>query len=102
MFIITAKADLIKPNNDIEPYQVIKIQLRSLKQNDNPRKDSGIIPMVMVQQIFKRSLMEQTHWIRVVFLPAAARAQVEQVAGDRQRSRSLLKILEMSQQLMRQ
>ena len=42
MFIVTAKADLIKPNNSIEPYQVIKIQLRSLKQNDNPKKDNGI------------------------------------------------------------
>tara|TARA_E500000331_G_scaffold335880_1_gene362471 strand:+ start:110 stop:604 length:495 start_codon:yes stop_codon:yes gene_type:complete len=42
MFIATAKADLIKPNNNIEPYQVVKIQLRSLKQNDKPTKDSGI------------------------------------------------------------
>ncbi len=42
MFIVTAKADLIKPNNSIEPYQVIKIQLRSLKQNDSPKKDNGI------------------------------------------------------------
>ena len=42
MFIVTAKADLIKPNNSIEPYQVITIQLRSLKQNDNPKKDNGI------------------------------------------------------------
>ena len=42
MFIVTAKAELIKPNNNIEPYQVVKIQLRSLKQNDKPRKDNGI------------------------------------------------------------
>jgi hypothetical protein len=35
-------AELIKPNNGIEPYQVVKIQLRSLKQNDNPKKDNGI------------------------------------------------------------
>ena len=41
-FITTAKANLIKPNNNIEPYQVIKIQLRSLKENDNPSKDNGI------------------------------------------------------------
>ena len=41
-FISTAKADLIKPNNSIEPYQVLKIQLRSLKKNDDPYKDSGI------------------------------------------------------------
>ena len=42
MFIVTAKAELIKPNNGIEPYQVVKIQLRSLKQNDSPTKDNGI------------------------------------------------------------
>jgi len=35
-------ADLIKPNNGIEPYQVVKIQLRSLKKNDKPSKDNGI------------------------------------------------------------
>ena len=35
-------ADLIKPNNTIEPYQVVKIQLTSLKKNDNPKKDNGI------------------------------------------------------------
>ena len=28
-FIATAKADLIKPNNTIEPYQVLKIQLKA-------------------------------------------------------------------------
>tara|TARA_B110000263_G_scaffold205784_1_gene186519 strand:- start:368 stop:862 length:495 start_codon:yes stop_codon:yes gene_type:complete len=42
MFIATAKADLVKPNNSIEPYQVVKIQLRSLKQNDKPTKNNGI------------------------------------------------------------
>jgi len=42
LFIATAKADLIKPNDDIEPYQVVKIQLRSLKENDSPTKDNGI------------------------------------------------------------
>ena len=41
-FITTAKAELIKPNNNIEPYQVVKIQLRSLKKNDTPFKDNGI------------------------------------------------------------
>ena len=35
-------ADLIKPNSAIEPYQVVKIQLRSLKKNDKPSKDNGI------------------------------------------------------------
>ena len=42
MFIVTTKADIIKPNNGIEPYQVVKIQLRSLKKNDDPTKDNGI------------------------------------------------------------
>ena len=37
MFIATAKAELVKPNNGIEPFQVVKIQLRSLKKNDNPK-----------------------------------------------------------------
>jgi hypothetical protein len=41
-FIATAKADLIKPNDSIEPHQVIKIQLSSLKKNDEPYKDRGI------------------------------------------------------------
>ena len=35
-------AELVKPNNEIGPYQVVKIQLRSLKKNDNPKKDNGI------------------------------------------------------------
>ena len=37
-----SQADLIKPNIDIEPYQVIKIQLKSLQKNDSPSKDNGI------------------------------------------------------------
>ena len=35
-------AELVKPNNGIEPFLVVKIQLRSLKQNDKPKKDNGI------------------------------------------------------------
>ena len=42
MFIVTTKADVIKPNNKIEPYQVVKIQLKSLKNNDDPFKNAGI------------------------------------------------------------
>ena len=42
MFIVTTKADVVKPNNGIEPYQVVKIQLRSLKNNDDPFKNAGI------------------------------------------------------------
>ena len=41
-FSTNSYAELIKPNNGIEPYQVIKIQLKSLKNNDNPTKDNGI------------------------------------------------------------
>ena len=36
------QAEIVKPNNGIEPYQVIKIQLRGLMENDNPKMDSGI------------------------------------------------------------
>ena len=39
---LNANAELVKPNNGIEPYQVVKIQLRSLKKNDVPKKDNGI------------------------------------------------------------
>ena len=35
-------AEIVKPNNGIEPYQVVKIQLRGLMENDNPEVDSGI------------------------------------------------------------
>ena len=35
-------AEIIKPNNGIEPYQVVKIQLRGLMKNDNPKIDTGI------------------------------------------------------------
>ena len=34
MFIVTAKADLVKPSDNIEPYQVVKIQLSGLMKND--------------------------------------------------------------------
>ena len=37
-----SQADLIKPNNNIEPYQVVKIQLKSLQNNNSPSIDSGI------------------------------------------------------------
>ena len=42
MFIVTAKADLIKPQNNIKPYQVVKIQLTGLMKNDEPYKNKGI------------------------------------------------------------
>ena len=38
-----AFGDLIKPNIEIEPKKVVKIQLLALMKNDNPYKDRGII-----------------------------------------------------------
>ena len=37
-----SQADLVKPNNNIEPYQVVKIQLESLQNNNSPSIDNGI------------------------------------------------------------
>ena len=42
MFIVTAKADIVKPSNNIEPHQVVKIQLSGLMKNDQPTIDYGI------------------------------------------------------------
>ena len=41
-YSLPAFSELIKPNNGIEPIQVVKIQLNGLMNNDNPSKDSGI------------------------------------------------------------
>jgi len=43
LFLRPSLADIIKPNINIEPQQVIKIQLSALMKNDNPYKDRGII-----------------------------------------------------------
>ena len=43
LFLRPSLADIIKPNLNIEPHQVIKIQLSALMKNDNPYKDKGII-----------------------------------------------------------
>ena len=43
MFILTtAKAEIIKPNSEIEPNQVVKIQLDGLMKNDEPNLNNGI------------------------------------------------------------
>ena len=42
IFIVAAKADLTKPNINIDPYQVVKIQLTGLMNNDEPNVDDGI------------------------------------------------------------
>jgi len=35
-------ADLLKPNSNIQPDEVIAIQLKALKQNNSPYQDAGI------------------------------------------------------------
>ena len=35
-------AEIVKPNSDIKPVQVVKIQLKGLMKNDLPYKDKGI------------------------------------------------------------
>ena len=42
IFIVNIKADLIKPNVEIKPDQVVKIQLNSLMNNNQPNIDDGI------------------------------------------------------------
>ena len=42
IFIANAKAELIKPNVKIKPHQVVKIQLNSLMNNDEPNLNDGI------------------------------------------------------------
>jgi len=41
-FTNIANADLLKPNSNLEPFEVLMIQLNSLKNNNNPYKDAGI------------------------------------------------------------
>ena len=42
LFINISYADLIKPNSNLKPFDVLSIQLNSLKDNNNPYKDAGI------------------------------------------------------------
>ena len=42
IFTSISKADLLKPNKDILPSEVIKIQLLGLQNNDSNFKDGGI------------------------------------------------------------
>ena len=41
-FTNICNADLIKPNSNLKPFDVLTIQLNSLKNNNNPYKDAGI------------------------------------------------------------
>ena len=42
IFTNTSNADLIKPNSNLKPFDVLMIQLKSLKDNNKPYKDAGI------------------------------------------------------------
>ena len=42
LFIEVSYADLIKPNSELKPFDVLSIQLNSLKNNNFPYKDAGI------------------------------------------------------------
>ena len=42
LFTNISNADLIKPNSNLKPIDVLMIQLNSLKNNDNHYMDSGI------------------------------------------------------------
>ena len=42
LFTNISSAELIKPNTNLKPFDVLMIQLNSLKNNDNPYKDAGI------------------------------------------------------------
>ena len=42
LLLKTSLADIIKPSSDIEPNEVVKIQLSALMKNDFPNKDSGL------------------------------------------------------------
>ena len=42
LFTNISNADLIKPNSNLKPFDVLMIQLNSLKNNNSPYKDAGI------------------------------------------------------------
>ena len=42
LFTNISNADLIKPNSNLKPFEVLMIQLNSLKNNNEPYKDAGI------------------------------------------------------------
>ena len=42
IFLSSSNADILKPNSDIRPSEVVKIQLSGLQKNDLEFKDSGI------------------------------------------------------------
>ena len=42
LFTNISNANLIKPNSNLKPFDVLMIQLNSLKNNNKPYKDAGI------------------------------------------------------------
>jgi hypothetical protein len=79
--------DMIYPRPDIQPQNVIKIQLKSLQQNDKPTPDAGILQtwafahpsnkiitgpierftLMMKSQNYKNILYHRNHSIELVF-----------------------------------
>ena len=43
-------ADVLKPSVNIDPKQVVKIQLNALMKNDSPYKDRGIEQMIRIKR----------------------------------------------------
>jgi hypothetical protein len=42
IFLTSSNAEILKPNSNIKPSEVVKIQLSGLQKNDLEFKDSGI------------------------------------------------------------
>ena len=42
LFTNISNADLIKPSSNLKPFEVLMIQLNSLRNNNDPYKDAGI------------------------------------------------------------
>ena len=42
LFTNISNADLVKPNSNLKPFDVLMIQLNSLKNNNTPYEDAGI------------------------------------------------------------
>ena len=73
IFISTSKADLIKPDSKIEPFEVIKIQLNGLQKNDSTYKDSGFFNVKVWNNIYRSdcgfSFVLETHiYFNLIYL----------------------------------
>ena len=50
LFLSVSKAEILKPNSDIKPSEVVKIQLNGLKKNNLNFEDSGIEQLLQQNQ----------------------------------------------------